>query len=438
MITPGKNAVMLAIAPAVLSLAVLASDAFLIPVLALDIVIVGIAFFDLISLPGRQHFEVERDLPGTFAIGRFYTVTLSLTSRCRRAVEIDLNDYLPDSGEARRLPARFPMAARSRMAWEYELAFHSRGQHELASAYVRVGSRFGMWSRVLTYDVPSSVTVYPDLKQITDYLLMTRRHQLSLLGIRKMQRIGGDNEFERLKEYHADDEFRHIAWKATARQGRLISRAFQMNENQSALFMLDCGRMMAGRVGEQTCLDEALNATLMLSYIALQHHDSVGVLTFADQVDSYLPPKSGREQINRIIQVTYHKHAEERASNVGAALRYVNTRRRKRTLLVLITQAIDDVTFAELKSNLRLLRTRHLPLLVLLRDREVEEMALQDPAASESAFYEAAAAAEFVAWRRQHIDDLRTSGIHCLDALPEELTADLINRYLTIKARHLL
>jgi uncharacterized protein (DUF58 family) len=434
---PNWNAVVLAALPAGLSLSVLFAQTALYPILVLDGVLLSLLIVDYFTLPKRADFAVERDLQHTLALGRFYPVTITVTNRLERDVPLHVNDDLPDVAETTGAPARFRLAPRSRVSFDYRLALHSRGSHRLDCVYLRVPSRVGLWQRILTYPETAVLNVYPDVQQMTDYLALARHHQVSLMGIRQLHRSGGDNEFERLKEYQADDEFRHVAWRATARQGRLITKMFQMNENQSVIFMLDCGRMMLGQVRSARRVDCALNTILMLAHIALHNHDKVGLVTFAGEVVSYLPPKGGHSQMQRLIHASYDKFALDQPSDFRAALGYLNGKWRRRSLLILISQAIDDLTFADLKKYFAPLLNRHLPLLVLLRDRDIEDMAAAQPS-SNAAFYRTAAAAEYLTWRQRHIDDLRRTGVLCLDVHPDNLNSLLINEYLRIKAEHLL
>jgi len=434
---PNWNAVVLAALPAGLSVSVLFAETTLYPILILDGILLSLLIIDYLTIPRRADFAVERDLQHTFALSRFYPVTITVTNHLQRDLSLQVNDSLPDVAEAKGTPARFRLAPRSRVSFDYHLALHSRGSHQLDRVYLRVPSRVGLWQRIIDFPVPAVVNVYPDLQQMTDYLTLARHHQVSLMGIRQLHRAGGDNEFERLKEYQTDDEFRHIAWRATARQGQLITKMFQMNENQSVIFMLDCGRMMLGQVRSTRLIDYALNAILMLTSIALRNHDKVGLVTFAGQVASYLPPKGGPGQMKRIIHASYDRFAADQPSDFRAALEYLNGKWRRRTLLILITQAIDDLTFADLKKYFAPLLTRHLPLLVVLRDRDIEDIANTQPNTT-AAFYRTAAAAEYLTWRQRHVEDLRRAGILCLDVHPDNLNTTLINEYLRIKAEHLL
>jgi uncharacterized protein (DUF58 family) len=219
---------------------------------------------------------------------------------------------------------------------------------------------------------------------------------------------------------------------------------FQANQNQNIIFMVDCGRMMTGLADEITMLDHALNALLMLSYIALQRGDSVGLLLFSDQIHSYTPPRSGGRHVQRLLHAVFDRHAEFVESRFDQAFLYLQRQCRKRSLVVLFTNVIDDVNAGMVGSYLEQVANQHLPLGVLLRDPELfrwdgargdvggqpSELSL-DP-------FAASAAADVIQWRARLLIRLQNSGALTLDCTPSQLTAALVNRYLEIKARHLL
>jgi uncharacterized protein (DUF58 family) len=288
------------------------------------------------------------------------------------------------------------------------------------------------------FDVPldSEIDVYPDLKQLTEYAHLARTDRLNLLGMRRTRRIGQDNEFERLRDYTPDDNYRHIDWRTTARRSKLTVKDFQANQSQRVVFLLDCGRMMVNQVNGVSLLDHGLNALLMLSYVALNRGDSVGMICFSDEIHSYVPPRGGLGQMNRLLHASFDRFPRLVESRYDKAFLYLAGHCRKRSLVVLITSVIDEVNANQVREYLASLSGRHLPLGVLLRDRELFR-AVEDADGDEGLF-RAAAAADIITWRAQVLVELQARGALALDVFPDELTAPLVNRYLEIKARHLL
>ena len=275
------------------------------------------------------------------------------------------------------------------------------------------------------------------MKQLNEYALLARTNRLSLLGVRRTRRIGQDNEFERLRDYTIDDNYKHINWRATARRSKLTVQDYQINQSQRLVFLIDCGRMMTNEAAGLSLLDHALNAMLMLSYVALRQGDSVGLVSFSDEIHSYIPPRGGMWQMNRLLHASFDRFPQLVESRYDQAFRYLASHCRKRSLVVLVTNLIDEVNANQIQRYLTNLVGRHLPLAVLLRDHRLfEAVEVEHPA--EAQLWRAAAAAEILTWRHQVLTDLASKGVLALDVFPEQMTAPLVNRYLEVKARHLL
>ena len=166
-------------------------------------------------------------------------------------------------------------------------------------------SRLGLWQRSISWPARTEVRVYPDIRQIARYTMLARRDRLSVLGLRASRRLGTDNEFERLRDYIEGDDPRHMDWRATARRRQVNVRAFQHNQSQRILFLIDCGRMMAGDTGGGLSpLDHAFNAMLLLAHVALIRSDQVGLLAFSDRTRAYVPPGGGPRRIKRLVHAS--------------------------------------------------------------------------------------------------------------------------------------
>ncbi len=298
-------------------------------------------------------------------------------------------------------------------------------------------SRLGIWNRYLTYPHYHELHVYPDMQQLQKYSLLARTNRLSLMGVRRHRKIGQDNEFERLRDFTLDDQFKHIDWRSTARRNKLTVRDFQVNQSQRVVFLVDCGRMMVNREGEWTLLDHSLNAMLMLSYVALRQGDAVGMLAFSNRIHAYVPPRGGARQMNHLLHASFDRFPELVESRYDQAFLHLSKKCRKRTLLVLITNLIDQVNADQIQNYLGALATRHLPLCVFLRDHRLFDAA-DSPIENPQDVFTSAAAASILTWRHQVLNQMQHQGVMILDTFPDALTAPLVNRYLDIKARHLL
>ncbi|QDU62245.1 hypothetical protein Pan216_31120 [Planctomycetes bacterium Pan216] len=443
MITPGRSLVVLCLLPCVLSLGLLVAPGMWPAIVLIDALIVGLSLADSLTLAGPHRFLASRECDTILSLGEQHRVVLSIDNRTRRRHRIQVRDdhlagFACDPEEHELL-----IPGKSRAVTHYTLTPGRRGSFTMEFVYVRSASRMGLWCRIHQIPVATQLRVYPDLKQITRYALYARLDRLSLLGVRQSRRFGSANEFERLRDYTTDDNYRHLDWRATARRRKLIVRDYQANHNQRVVFMIDGGRMMMNEAAGHSLLDHALDAMLMLAHVALTQGDEVGLLTFSDQVHRWVPLGSGARHQNRLVHAVHDLFPNLVESRYDEAFLYLNHRCRKRSLVILITNLIDDVNANQVTAQLSNVTGRHLPMGVLLRDHELFDAVPSTEGQRHDELvggelYRAAAAADILSWRDQVLSNLRHQGVLTLDVFPEDLTAPLINEYLRIKARHLL
>jgi uncharacterized protein (DUF58 family) len=427
-------------------------------VAVVDLLIAVVAVIDLLSLREAGKLSVERRVGLIASLAQRHKVTLTVTNRSQHDWPVWIRDGMREHLEAEPAEFNVVLPAQLRATLEYHLRPQRRGAFELSEVHLRLRSGWGLWNRYLRLPCRSRINVYPDMKQLGEYALLARTNRLSLMGLRRTRRVGQDNEFERLRDYTVDDNYRHIEWRSTARRNKLTVKDFQANQSQRVVFMVDCGRMMSGTSGSVSLLDHALNAMLMLSYVALARKDQVGLLCFSNEVHTFVPPKGGSGQMNRLLHAAYDRFPQMVESRYDDAFLYLASHVRKRALVVLITNVIDDVNAHQIEKHLTTFTGRHLPMAVLLRDHAVfhaldavdEQLQLLDQlgpttvptgvfeSVPDQRLYEAAAAADILTWRRHVLADLEMKGVLLVDAFPEQLSGQLVNRYLEVKARHLL
>ncbi|MCR9141318.1 MAG: DUF58 domain-containing protein [bacterium] len=420
-------------------LLVISEDFVIAALLALDGLLLLLFGLDALTIPRRKRFRAERTTDRVFSANFPHSVALDILlapgwirNRVRAWIADDAVEGMDVVG--------FPHDARLKSGhnrMEYRLRSPRRGRYELRRVYVSCYSILGLARRVYRLPCETEIRVYPDLKAVNRYALLARKSHLGLIGIRRARRAGGDNEFERLRDYQNDDDFRHIDWKSTARQNRMIVRTYQMTQNQTIVFLLDCGRMMTAEFEGRSMLDYAMNSVLMLSHVALKQGDRVGLLAFASGVLRYVKPASGDGQHRRLVQACYDLAPRHEESNYDLVFQYLNTVSRKRSLVTLLTNVIDDMNVEMMLAYLGALAGRHLPFAVLLKQREIQELADRPPRVMDDLF-EQAAAADYLLWKAAVVQKLKNRSVLALESFPDQLDALLINEYLNIKARKLL
>jgi uncharacterized protein (DUF58 family) len=312
-----------------------------------------------------------------------------------------------------------------------------RGDYRFGDLHLRWRSALGFLLRQATFPAAAPVKVYPNLVDVRKYDLLLRRNRLWELGLRATRLLGRGSEFERLRDYAPDDDYRRINWQATARRGKPISVEFETERSQTVIALLDTGRMMRSPVGEVAKMDYAINAVLLLAYVAAQKGDRVGLLAFADEPHTWVAPRGGKAQFHRLLAQLYAVESQPVEPDYTAAIAYVATKQVKRSLVLLFSDLTGALYTQTLAAQLAHLQRRHLVLLVTLRDPTVQAMARQEVQDSVG-LYGRTVAERLLEERRVTLEQLQRQGVLTLDVPADELSIAVINRYLELKAREMI
>ena len=440
--------VMLLIVTASLILSSLAS-ALLVVAATTALVVLAAFIVDWRILPGPRELEVHRQNEPRLSLGADNHVRVTVTNRSPRAVFVQVRDESPDSfgpqplimtgatsTEALR-PKGALISPRTDYAFNYSVHPPRRGDYAFGYTNLRWWSHLGLLIRQARFDTRAPVKVYPNLLNLKRYELLARRGHLAQIGLRPVRRLGSGSEFERLREYEADDDYRRIDWNATARRGKPITREYQIERSQNVVCIIDAGRLMRAPVGDLTKLDYAVNTALMLCYAALLRGDKVGLLSYADEVSTWLAPRAGQGQFHRMLALLYNVNAQPVESNIARAVAWLGTQQRKRALLVFFTDLAAGITADAIVQRVTPLYPRHVPLVVTVGDPSTAAIT-RATLRSTGDVYRRVIAEQTLDARALLLEKLRARGALTLDAPADQLTAAVVNRYLEIKARSLI
>ena len=396
--------------------------------------IAGILVIDYRAADTIAQFEVRRENDTKLNLGVDNPVRLTLRSLRRRPTVFLIRDEPPP--EFRVSAAILSGQVRARQSWEdtYTVQPLQRGDYRFGSINLRWQGPLGLVVRQGRVKADAPVKVYPNMLDVRRYDLLLKRNRLQEVGLRHTRMFGQGNEFERLREYLSDDEYRRINWKATARRNRPITVEYQTERSQNIMCVMDVGRMMQSPVAEIAKLDYVVNAVLLLGYVATGMGDKVGMMTFADDVGYYLAPRLGRRQFYRMLEVLYGVRPQPIEPDYRRAMAYVAAKQRKRALTVIFTDLSGGPSMQTLVQHVALLARSSLPLIVTISDPDVHSAAHLRPDDSQSA-YQRAAAAQLLDERRLTLDSLHQRGVLTLDVPAHQLSWSVINRYLELKGK---
>jgi uncharacterized protein (DUF58 family) len=380
---------------------------------------------------------MTRHLPAAFAIGARRAIGITIDNTGDRAWTCELYDHVDPTLRSEGLPLHLTVPASMRLDASYIVTPTGRGEVVFAQAHVRVRSRWGLCEMLERVGTVERRRVYPDFAQVARYAWLAGDRRLQEIGIKTYQLRGQGTDFKQLSEYRLGDSVRHIDWRATLRMDKPIVREFQDERDQNVMLLVDCGRRMraddrTGVIGT-THFDQVLNAVMLLSYVALKQGDAVGAMTFGTPVgeERSFPPRKGAHALNLLMGQLYGVQPTPTHSDYLAAAQDVLRKQRQRSLIIVITNFRDEDS-AELGQALRLLKPRHLVLLASLRERVVRELQTQ-PLIGGDAAVDVASAHLYEQSRRDAFNRLATGATLMVDAEPERLGVELVNRYHALK-----
>jgi uncharacterized protein (DUF58 family) len=386
--------------------------------------------------------RMARGLPAAFALGARRSVTLAFEVEGPYDWRGQVYDHVDAIFNSTGLPASLRLLAGKRVEISYEVTPTRRGEAKFAPAQLRLRSRWGWCELLERLGVDDVRRVYPNFAQIARYTWLAGDRRLQEIGIKTYQQRGEGTDFKQLAEYRYGDPVRHIDWKATQRLGKPIVREFQDERDQCILLLIDCGRRMRAddrQNGVGTShFDQVLNAVMLLSYVALRQGDAVGALTFGTPpgMEKSFAPAKGAHTLNALMGELYGVQPTPTHSDYVSAALNLLRRHHKRALVIIITNFRDEDS-SELGYALRLLRSRHLVMLASLRERIVGEL-ISQPLVSAEAVLDVASAHLYEQSRRDAFNKLADRGPLTIDAEPEQLGVQLVNRYHAVKRAGLI
>jgi len=389
---------------------------------------------------GRLELRVERPADLVLSLGAAEVVAFGLTAAgpLTGAVRLRVRQVWPELLDRPAGHAEGLCRPGEVLRLELPVRAVARGSARLAPPWVEV-SLAGWAERIVAAAEPraAEITVLPDLEAVRR--LRARLDQLYLrgLGTRVSPRLGKGRDFDRLREYVTGDDFRDVAWKASAHHGKLITREYRLDRSQEVLVCVDRGHRMAARVAQLTRLDHAVNAAVLIASIADRMEDRMGLLSFADGVESGISQGRGATHLGRLTGFAARLEPEYRHTDYLALASHLRRRLRSRALILVLTALPELNEEGDLLRAAAMLLPQHLPLIVVFSDPGLAAAARTLPA-DKPELCRTLVARELVLGRRRVIADLRRRGALVIEAPPGEVGLAAVNGYLEIKRRQLL
>lgn len=403
-----------------------------------DILLILLTLIDWLISRLPNGLKVEREFVNRFAINDKTEVRLKVTNETPQNVVLKLKDEFPPQMELHGV-REGNLKVESYMAANlvYELKPLRRGRFEFGQIAMRYLSRLRLiWCQTQMLE-KQQVKVYPNIRRAREAELAALGAQSLIASQRRSIRRGEGREFESMRDYVRGDELRNISWTATARRGKLVTRQYQIERDQTILVALDAGRLMTGRIENESKFDSAIQATLTLMSAAMRGGDNIGIVVFGRRIKKFLPPKRGVEQQDAALEMLHDIEPEMIEPSYSRAFEFISGNLKKRAFVVILTDLVDEEGSKELLGSLKLLRPRHLPAVVTIGDRDLRQ-AVQNAPGTLPEFFVQSAAEEVLYQREAALRKIETLGGLALDVTTRTLAPSLLETYLRVKERGLL
>ena len=352
-------------------------------------------------------------------------------------VWLNVIDEIPVVFQKRNVNFKLDVKAGEGKDVKYTLRPVSRGDYSFGRIRVFVTTLLGLVERRYTLGEEKHVKVYPSFLMLTRYELLAVTHNLTEFGIKKIRRIGNNTEFEEIKDYVIGDDYRRINWKATARKSNLMVNVYQDERSQQIFSAIDKGRVMQQAFNGMTLFDYAINASLVLSFVAINKGDKAGLVTFGRKFDTLVPASRHKGQMQCILEALYDEKTRFGETDFSSLVAHVNQKLVKRSLFVLYTNFLDMQSMKRQLPYFLQLNKRHRLLVVFFEDEELNKYVEEQPESLEE-YYQHVIGDKFRYEKQLIVSTLKQYGILSLLTTPQNLSIDVINKYLELKSRNLV
>lgn len=385
----------------------------------------------------RLGLQGERITPDKLSNGDENEIRISVQSFYTFPISLRIFDELPHQFQKRDLEFNTSLHSGEEKIIQYSLRPVKRGEYSFGALNILVQSPLNLISRRFRFSSDKMVPVYPSYLQMRKYELLAISQRLTETGIKKIRRIGHNQEFELIKEYISGDDIRTVNWKATARKSRLMVNQYQDERSQQIYSLIDKGRVMQMPFNGLSLLDYAINASLVISNIAIKKSDKAGLITFQDKIGSVLSASRLNNQMATIQEVLYNQKTAFLETDYSVLYTTIRRSVSQRSLLLLFTNFESVYSLQRQLPYLINLAKQHLLVVIFFENTELKSL-IEKKAKNLKEVYHKALAERFSFEKKMIVKELQKVGIQSILTPPEKLTVNTINKYLELKARNLI
>lgn len=401
------------------------------------LIFTGAVLVEIVRLFSGKRFTADRILPDKFSNSDANIVELRFNNSYSFSIQLEIIDEIPVQFQKRDFLKTLTLQGNSKQNYNYTLTPVNRGEYRFGYLNCYVSTKSKLVKRRYRFKDEAEVKVYPSFIQMRALDFLSIDQKMSQYGMKKIRKIGHTMEFEQIKDYVIGDDIRTINWKATAKHNSLMVNQYQDEKSQPIYNIIDVGRVMKMPFEGLSLLDYSINASLAFSNIALKKKDKVGMLTFADKVEDFVPASSKKTHLNTLLETLYGINTNFLVSDFNRLYAHSKRKITQRSLLMLYTNFEHITSLKRQLPYLRALAKSHLLVVIFFENTELDELASKSTTKL-TEIYEKTIAQEFIYNKQLMVKELEKNGIQTILTRPKDLSINTINKYLEIKAKGLL
>lgn len=399
-------------------------------------VLLFIADYLLLFL-SKGNIVAVRTMADRLSNGDENTIRIDLENNFPFTIHAEIIDEIPHQFQKRDVLFQLILLPGEKKYLNYQLRPVKRGNYQFGTVNVFIKGAIQLLKRRCISSHSSDIPVYPSYLQMRKYQLMAISNRLSEAGVKKIRRFGHSMEFEQIKEYVTGDDYRTLNWKATARRGQMMVNTYSDEKSQQIYCVIDKSRVMKMPFEQLSLLDYAINASLVLSNVALGKQDRAGIITFSEKIGSFLKAEKKASQMQAILDVLYNQKTRYLESDYERLYSLLKTKVTQRSLVILFTNFESLSSMHRQLPYLKKVASQHLLLVIFFENTELKAL-LESEVENTEQVYTKTIAEKFAYEKRQMVKELTRFGIMSILTSPKDLTVNALNKYLEIKARNLI
>ncbi len=387
----------------------------------------------------NKPIQLNRKLPLRLSNGDSNSIQFSINNSLNMNLIANIIEELPEQFQIRNWQKTIDLPAQKHTEYSYQISPKTRGIYLWQNCILLIRLfKYSLVSRKIIFEMHQETACYPSFEQFKKIPLKATVNNFKENNSENfVRKIGQSLEFEQIKDYSPEDDYRHINWKASAKSGKLMLNQYQEERSQDIYAVIDLGRTMKMAFNKQTLLDYAINASLALSKAVISMNDKAGIIGLAHNSCQFLPAKKDIKQFGKINEFLYNIRTEYLEANYEFLYKFARVNLRQRSLLVIFKNFDSINSLNREMPYLKAISKYHLVLVIFFENSEISKI-VAEKAVNLIEIYQKTIGQNMLNQNRLIAKELQMNGIQSICIEPEKLSLTTINKFVEIKKRQIL